>query len=145
MVGARGRSTRIGRQRLRAGVIAGAFAVLAASVTVHSAASLGGIQGAVAGDFQAIAECDSNGITVTYTTSAGNVATAVLSGLADPGCEGGRAYVSVFNSSGTRITSGGGVTIASDGDTSDNSAAVPLSPNPTAETVASYRLIIVGP
>jgi hypothetical protein len=121
-----------------------AVAVLAASLA--SAAALGGVNGdrVGAGD-AAIAACDANGFTVTYTTVGGNVTAATVADIADPGCEGGDLSVTVTNSAGDSIASGGPSSIPTDGDTSPNSLTVSVSPQPAAEQVAGVHVAVVGP
>jgi hypothetical protein len=116
-----------------------------ASSAFASAASLGGITGSVGAGDAAIPACDTTGVSVTYTTSAGNVTAVTVGGLADPGCEGGDLSVTLTNSAGDSIASGGPQTIPTDGDTADNSLTVSVSPNPAAQNVAGYHVSIVGP
>jgi hypothetical protein len=119
-------------------------AVLSASLA--SAAALGGISSdrVAAGDV-AIPACDGNGVNVTYTTVGGNVTAATVADIADPGCEGGDLSITVTNSAGDTIASGGPSSIPTDGDTSPNSLAVSVSPQPAAEQVAGVHVVVVGP
>ena len=116
-----------------------------ASSAFASAASLGGMSGSVSAGEAAIPACDTTGVTVTYTTSAGNVTAVTVGGLADPGCEGGALSVTLTNAAGDSIASGGPATVPTDGDTADNSVNVSVSPNPAAENVAGYHVSITGP
>ena len=116
-----------------------------ASSAFASAASLGGMSGSLAAGNAAIPACDTTGVTVGYTTSAGNVTAVTVSGLADPGCEGGSLSVTLTNAAGDSIASGGPETVPTDGDTADNSLTVSVTPNPAAENVASYHVAIAGP
>ena len=125
-------------------VVSVAVATLASSAFA-SAASLGGMSGSVVAGNAAVPACDTTGVTVAYTTSAGNVTAVTVSGLADPGCEGGSLSVALTNSAGDSIASGGPETVATDGDTVDNSLSVSLSPNPAAQNVAGYHVSIAGP
>lgn len=125
-------------------VVSLAVATLA-SGAFASAASLGGVSGQVAAGNAAITACDATGVTVTYTTSGGNVTAVTVGGLADPACEGGELSVTLTNAAGESIASGGPQTIPTDGDTTDNSVTVSVSPNPAAEQVAAYHVAIVGP
>jgi hypothetical protein len=125
-------------------VTTAAVAVLSASLA--SAAALGGITtDRVAAGNAAIAACDANGFTVTYTTVGGNVTAATVADIADPGCEGGDLSVTVTNSAGDSIASGGPSSIPTDGDTSPNSLTVSVSPQPAAEQVAGVHVAVVGP
>jgi hypothetical protein len=116
-----------------------------ASSAFASAASLGGMSGSVAAGDAAIPDCDTTGVTLTYTTTGGNVTAVAVGGLADPGCEGGSLSLTLTNTAGDSIASGGPLTIPTDGDTADNSVDVSVSPNPAAETVAGYHVSIAGP
>ncbi len=116
-----------------------------ASSAFASAASLGGISGTVGAGNAAIPSCDTTGVTVTYTTSGGNVTAVTVGGLADPGCEGGDLSLTLTNASGDSIASGGPQTIPTDGDTAENSVTVSVAPTPAAENVAGYHVSIVGP
>ena len=115
------------------------------STAFASAASLGGMSGSVAAGDATIPACDTTGISVGYTTSAGNVSAVTVNGLADPGCEGGSLSVTLTNASGDSIASGGPQTVPTDGDTADNSLTVSVGPNPAAENVAGYHVSIAGP
>ena len=116
-----------------------------ASSAFASAASLGGMSGSVAAGDATIPACDTTGVSVSYTTSGGNVTAVTVGGLADPGCEGGALSVTLTNAAGDGIASGGPQTIATDGDTADNSLTISVSPNPAAQDVAGYHVSIAGP
>jgi hypothetical protein len=117
-----------------------------ASSAFASAASLGGITGGSVGAGEAaIPACDTTGVSVSYTTTGGTVTTVTVGGLADPGCEGGALSLTLTNTAGDSIASGGPQTIPTDGDTADNSVNVSVSPNPAAENVAGYHVSIAGP
>ena len=121
-------------------------AVAVLSTSLASAAALGGVNtGRVGAGNAALVACDANGFTVTYTTVGGNVTAANVADIADPGCEGGDLSVTVTNSAGDSIASGGPSSIPTDGDTSPNSLAVSVSPQPTAEQVAGVHVAVVGP
>jgi hypothetical protein len=121
-----------------------AVAVLSASLA--SAAALGGVSsGRVGAGDAAIAACDANGFTVSYTTVGGNVTAATVADIADPGCEGGDLSVTVTNGAGDSIASGGPSSIPTDGDTSPNSLTLSVSPQPMAEQVAGVHVAVVGP
>jgi hypothetical protein len=120
-------------------------AVTLASLCVASAAALGGIAGGPlsAGDAP-ITACDATGFTLAYTTSGGNVTAVTVNGIADPGCEGGDVSVTLTNTSGAGIASGGPEAVVVDGDTADDSVLVSVSPNPAAEQVSGYHISLVG-
>ena len=116
-----------------------------ASSAFASAASLGGISGTLGAGNAVIPACDTTGVSVSYTTSGGNVTAVTVAGLADPGCEGGDLSVTLTNASGDSIASGGPQTIPTDGDALDNSLTLAVSPNAAAENVSGYQVPIVGP
>ena len=91
-----------------------------------------------------VAPCDVNGFAETYTTAGGNVQSVVISGIADPACEGGRLSVTVTGAGNASLTRGQ-IVIPADGDTTDNTVTVALSPNPFAGNVAGLHVSIVGP
>ena len=115
------------------------------SAVFASAAELGGISGGVVAGDSAIPACDSDGVTLAYQTSGGNVTAVTVSGLADPGCEGGELSVALSSQSGDGVASAGPHVIAADAGTADNTATVAVAPNPAAETVSGYHVAIVGP
>ena len=115
-----------------------------ASTCLASAAALGGVRGEVAAGNAPITTCDTNGFTVTYTTSGGNVTAVTVGGIGNPGCEGADLTATVTDAGGTRIASGGGP-IPTDGDTADDTMTVLVDPNPAAEQVSGYHIAIVGP
>ncbi len=114
-----------------------ASVVLAASVGI-SAPKLGG------GNITVVA-CETDGFTVGYTTSRGNVTTVAVSAIADPACEGGTLAVTLTNAAGDSIATAGPQPVPTDGDTADNSLALTTSPQPGASQVAGYHVSITGP
>ena len=130
---------------LRRRHVAVAVALATAMVVPAFAASLGLSSGRLGAGDAVVSACDTNGFTVSYTTSGGNVASVGVSGIADPGCEGGRLSVTLANASGTAVGSGGPQTVATDGDTTDNSMTIALSPTPAASVVARVHVVVTGP
>jgi hypothetical protein len=117
-----------------------------ASLCVASAAALGGISSGHVGAGDApITACDATGFTLAYTTVGGNVTAVTVNGIADPGCEGGELSLTLTNTGGASIASGGPQAITSDGDTAANSVVLSVSPNPAAEQVSGYHISLVGP
>jgi hypothetical protein len=116
--------------------VAGAVVAAAATLPLTS-------EGLGAGNAP-VAACDLNGFSPTYTTLGGNVTTAVIGGIADPGCEGGALEVKLIGAGG-ELGGGGPVTVPTDGDSSDNSVSVSLSPQPDGELVTGIRVLITGP
>jgi hypothetical protein len=92
----------------------------------------------------AIAHCDSS-FTPSYTVANGRVTVVTVGGIADPACEGGQLSVTLANSGGASIGAGGPMTVLTDAGTTDNSATVPISPQPAAPQVANIHISIVGP
>jgi hypothetical protein len=99
--------------------------------------------GLAAGD-AAVAACDANGFSPTYTTLGGNVTTVAIGGIADPGCEGGTLEVTLVGAGG-KLGDGGPLTVPTDGDSTDNSVSVSVSPQPDGELVTGIRVLIAGP
>jgi hypothetical protein len=110
-----------------------------------SATGLGVTSPRVSAGSAAIARCDADGFTLGYTTSAGNVTSVTVNGIADPGCEGADLSVALTNSTGAAIASGGPQTLPTDGDTADNSLTLSVNPNPAAEQVSGFRILVVEP
>jgi hypothetical protein len=120
-------------------VLATGGAVLSAS-----AATLGGLaDGGIGAGSATVAGCDANGFSVSYATSGGNVSSATVSGIADPGCEGGALSLTVAN--GATSVGSGSATVPTDAGTVDNSVTVPLSPQPPAAQVNQVHVAVAGP
>ena len=85
-----------------------------------------------------VTACDTDGFTIAYTTSGGNLTLVAVGGIASA-CNGGSLRVTVVNGSRTSVASGGPVTV------SGTSATVSVSPNPPASTPAGVDVSIVGP
>jgi hypothetical protein len=120
-------------------------ALVASSASIAYAAGIGISTRKVGGGNAAVVACDTNGFTVTFTTTRGNVTAVTVSGIADPACEGGTLRVTVTDAAGASIASGGPQTVPTDGDTTDNSLAVSANPQPAASQVAGYNISIAGP
>jgi hypothetical protein len=116
-----------------------------ASPYVASATGFGVTSNRVAAGSAGISRCDANGFTLAYTTSGGNVTSVTVNGIADPGCEGADMSVTLTNSAGNSIASGGPQTVPTDGDAVDNSVTLAVSPTPAAEQVGGYQVSVVGP
>lgn len=117
-----------------------------ASLCVASAAALGGISsGQVGAGYAPITACDATGFMLAYTTVGGNVTAVTVSGIADPGCEGGDLSLTLTNTGGASVASGGPQAITPDGDTVENSVLLSVNPNPPAEQVSGYHISLVGP
>lgn len=131
--------------RLRRRHAAVAVAIATAAVVPAFAASLGLSAARLGAGAAAVSACDADGFTVGYTTSGGNVTGVAVSGIADPGCEGGALSVTLADTSGAAIGSGGPQTVAADGDTADNSITVALTPTPLASAVTAVHITVSGP
>lgn len=123
------------------------LALLTAVTAVYAAAaSLGTINDATLGAGNGtVVACDNDGFSVSYTTSGGNVTQVTLSGISDPGCEGGRLSLTLTDGSGNAIGSGGPVTVPTDGDAVDQQMTVNVSPQPSAEAVQGIHVVVGGP
>jgi hypothetical protein len=125
----------------------GAFAlatITLAGFAVGAAATLPLTSDGLAAGDAPVATCDANGFAPGYTTLGGNVTGVTISGIADPGCEGGTLEVTLIGAGG-RLGEGGPVTVPTDGDSSDNSVSLSLSPQPDGELVTGIRALITGP
>jgi hypothetical protein len=119
---------------------------LTAATLPGVAASLGGLTPRKLGaDSAVVSACDSDGFSVSYTNSGGNVTSVDVSGIADPGCEGGLLSVVLANASGTSIGASTPTTVPTDAGTVDNTMTVSLSPTPAASAVAAVHVAVTGP
>lgn len=125
--------------------VAVAVALATAAVVPAFAASLGLSSGRLGAGAAVVSACDSNGFTVSYTTSGGNVTSVGVGAIADPGCEGGSLQVTLANASGTSVGAGGPQAVPTDGDTTDNAMTVALSPTPAAGVVTAVHVVVTGP
>jgi hypothetical protein len=118
-------------------------AVLGAA-TVAFAATLGPLtQSSVGSTSGNVNACDTDGFSIAYTTSRGNVAQATIGGIKEPACAGGSLSLTLTDASGASIGSGNAVTVPAMSD--PGSVAVPLTVQPYAGNVAGFRVVIVGP
>ena len=122
------------------------LAVVTIASAWHAAAStLGGVPGGVGAGGGVVAPCDTTGVTVTYTTSGGNVTAGTVAGLADPACEAGELSLTLTDAGGQMIAEAEPTPIPGDADTTDNQLTVQVTPSPAAEQVAGYDVSIAGP
>ncbi len=113
--------------------------VVVATAAYAAAATLGGITSRSLGAGRAaVASCDGDGVTISYTTSSGAV-TGVTIGDIAAGCTGGTLNVVLANSEGTSIGAGGPATFGG------AAVSVSLSPQPSASNVAAAHVSIAGP
>lgn len=122
---------------MTAAAVATAGYAAAASLGSLGSESLGAGNGTVVG-------CDTDGVTTEYTVATGNVTDVVVSGIADPGCEGASLSLTLTDSDGAAIGSASSQVVPTDGDTTDNSMTVPVSPQPDATLVTNIHIVIVG-
>jgi len=114
-------------------------AVAVGFCSLASAAALQGVTSAPVGNGSTpVSACDTDGFTVSYTTSGGNVTSVAVGGIA-PACAGGSLRVTVVDGSRASVASGGPLTV------SGSSANVSVSPNPPGATPAGVDVSIVGP
>ncbi|MGZ4353659.1 MAG: hypothetical protein ACXVZ4_08945 [Gaiellaceae bacterium] len=85
-----------------------------------------------------VAQCDTDGFTIAYTTSAGNVTQAVVGGI-NAACVGGSLQLTLTDSSGASIGTGPAVSVAG------ATATVSLTTQPYAGNVAGFQVVITGP
>ena len=128
-------------------VAAAVLAVVLTAVTLPGfAASLGGLTPRKLGaDGVSVAACDSDGFTVSYTNSGGNITSVDVGGIADPGCEGGQLSIVLADASGTSVGAAGPTTVPTDAGTVDNTMTLTLSPTPAASVVAAVHVAVSGP
>jgi hypothetical protein len=88
-----------------------------------------------------VVACDADGFTHSYTTSRGNVTAVTVGGIASPACTGGALRVTVTDTSGASIASGGPQTIP----TAATSVTLATSPQPAASQVAGIAVAVEGP
>jgi hypothetical protein len=93
----------------------------------------------LAAGFAPIGRCDTNGFTVTYTTSGGNVTVAAIAGI-DAACEGGKIQATLMNG-GTRLATSGETTVGVGGGSANVSFASP----PDGELVTTIHVLVNGP
>jgi hypothetical protein len=129
---------------MRRAVLAAASAFLVGSPVVAAAATFGLSSAELGAGSAAVSACD-NGFSYAYTTQGGAVTAVTVGGIADPDCSGGELALTVTDSSGARLASGGPVTVPSDGDGAADSIDVPLGVHADAELVAGVRVVITGP
>ena len=91
----------------------------------------------------AVAHCDPDGFTISYTTSRGNVTQATVGGIKEPNCAGGSLQLVLTDSSGANIGGGGPAAVPTMAD--PGAMTLSLSVQPYAGSVAGYRVVISGP
>jgi hypothetical protein len=107
--------------------------------SLAAASALQGVSsGHVGNNSVSVTACDSNGFTISYTTSGGNVTSVGVGGIASA-CNGASLLVTVVDGSRTSLASGGPVTV------SGASATVAVSPNPPGAAPAGVDVSVVGP
>jgi hypothetical protein len=118
----------------------------AAVATPFAAAALTTVVGGPVGTGSAVvAACDPDGFGVSFTTAGGSVTAVTITGIADPGCDGGVLRVEVLDDSGASIGSGGPVTVAADPNTSDATVEVAPAPVPLAASARRVQIVVDGP
>lgn len=118
----------------------------AAAVLPGAATTLGGLVARQLGSGStAVAACDANGFTSSYTTASGSVTAVTIGGIADPGCEGGMLSLVLAGAGGAAVAAAGPAIVPTDGDALDNAVTLGVSPNPAAATVTSIHVVVHGP
>ena len=127
------------RDRVKRLIILLAAVAMGVPCSLAAASALQGVNSAKAGNGSApVSGCDSDGFTVSYTTSGGNVTSVTIGDIATT-CNGGSLKVTVVDGSRTSLASGGPVTV------SGSTATVSVSPNPAGATPAGVDVSIAGP
>jgi hypothetical protein len=111
-----------------AAVFAGPIVALAASLNITSSLGAGN---------NAVASCDTS-FGATYTTVSGNVTAVDVTGIASQ-CIGGALSVTLTNTAGTALGSGGPATV------SGATRSVSISGSPDGDLVTGIRISIEGP
>jgi hypothetical protein len=128
------------------GVIAIVVAAgIAIASTIALAATFGLTSAALGAGEASVSRCDTDGFTITYTVTVSLITSVTVAGLADPGCEGGSLTVTLTDSSGASVGSGGPTTVPTDGDTSPNSMTLSVAPTPVETTVVGIHASLDGP
>lgn len=109
-------------------------------LTVAGSAATLGLASTDLGAGQAtVAPCgDTSSVTRTYTTTGGTVTAIELANF-PAGCEGGAAEVTVTDTTGAVVASGGPVAV------SGGAASIPLSPSPNPSQVNTAHVVVSGP
>jgi hypothetical protein len=119
---------------------------LLCSVSVATAASLGGIASPRLGAGSSVVlACDGNGVSTSYTTSGGEVTSVTVGGLADPACEGAQVSQTLVSSTDASLGSVGPTTVGVDAGTADSSVTLSTSAQPDAAAVAGVHVLVEGP
>lgn len=132
-----------GRRRMRRGAVlllgTGVF-----GFAVASAATLGGLDGQTLGaDANTLVSCDTDGVTLAYTTSydaaAGfyRVTDVTVSGLADPTCNSKNIDVTLKDVGNVSLGEGTAVI-----GVATTSVVVSITPNPEAEVVTGAAVVV---
>lgn len=130
------------RRRLAAAVAGGTLVFCVSA----SASSLGGLDVSnLASGAGVVVACDDDGLSTSYTTSAGKVTAVTVSGIADPGCEGARLSLSLVTNGKAQIGSGGPVVVPFDEGTADDSVTVPVATRPDVSAIAGVHIVMEGP
>jgi hypothetical protein len=123
--------------------------VVAAAVGIASTIALAatfGLTSAALGAGEApVSRCDTDGFTITYTLSVLLITSVTVADIADPGCEGGSLELTLTDSAGASVGSGGPTTVPTDGDTSPNSMTISVIPTPAETTVVGIHVSVDGP
>ncbi len=112
--------------------------MVVATTAFASAASLGLSTNTLGAGSANVQTCDSDGVSATYTVTSGNVTAVTIDGIA-AACAGGRLKVTLADSSGAAIGSGGPTVVAA------TSESVSVNPQPAAANVAQLHVVIEGP
>jgi hypothetical protein len=125
---------------------AGVLAFGAGSMTVASAASIGGLhpRSALAGS-DPVTPCDPDGVTVVPFSTAGRLTAIRVDGVADPGCSGETLTVTPLDAAGVALTMAASATVPSDADTADDTVTVAVPGLPSGLALGRVAVQITGP
>lgn len=112
-------------------------AVIVAVPLVGHAATLPLSADSLGGASAAIARCDTDGFSIAYATTGGNVTGLTISGIA-AACADGRIEATLMGA-GTKLATSGSATV------SGGSAAVSFLVPPDAELVDGIHVLVSGP
>ena len=121
-------------------------AAAVATAGYAAAASLGSLSSAQLGAGNAsVTACDTDGVSTDFTIATDKVSQVTVSGIADPGCEGAALSLTLTDAAGSGLGAVSNQLVPTDGDTTDNSMTVDVTPQPDASLVTDVHIVIVGP
>lgn len=130
---------RLSRTLLLAGLAA------AAAASVAAATPLGEIANAqIASAGSGVPRCDTNGITVAYTTSGSSIVAVVVASRPGADCEGAVLRVTITDANGNSIAQSDPQIVLPDADSVAGTTTLPLDAKPVLEDAAGVEISVVG-